>query len=238
MAETQPQRTLLCRYHGIGPGNPGCAACERILRDQDPFYATIMFRRAIEKDDSHWVRKALELGVDPKAILQPVHPHTSYGWSDPLSVARSAEVASILVAAGASLEVRNYGRTPLHALLRSTSLQAQHKHEIIVALLRSGADANAQSGFGSDRPMPLDYAVVESSPFWRRRIGLALLRAGALVAKMYSADGRMLLSRYTNFDQFAANHRRVWVSVIAKCAAIPHDAAGVVASFVSPKGGY
>ena len=49
---------------------------------------------------------------------------------------------------------------------------------------------------------------------------------------------RKSLRKYTNFDQFAANRRRVWVSVVTKCAAIPHDAAGVVASFVSPKGGY
>ena len=58
---------------------------------------------------------------------------------------------------------------------------------------------------------------------------------------------RKSLRKYTNFDQFAANRRRVWVSVITKCAAvprdaagvavatfIPRDAAGVVAAFVSP----
>lgn len=61
---------------------------------------------------------------------------------------------------------------------------------------------------------------------------------------------RKSLRKYTFFDQFAANRRRVWVSVITKCAAvprdaasavatfIPRDAAGVVAAFVSPRGGY
>ena len=77
-----------------------------------------------------------------------------------------------------------------------------------------------------------------AGPFWRRRIRLALLRAGALVDEVKQLSVRTSLRKYTFFDQFAANHRRVWVSVIAKCAAVPHDAAGVVASFVSPKGGY
>ena len=75
-------------------------------------------------------------------------------------------------------------------------------------------------------------------PFWKRRVRLALLRAGALVDEVKQLSVRKSLRKYTFFDQFAAKHRRVWVSVIAKCAAIPHDAAGVAASFVSPKGGY
>ena len=75
-------------------------------------------------------------------------------------------------------------------------------------------------------------------PFWKRRVRLALLRAGALVDEVKHRSVRESLRKYTFFDQFAANRRRVWVSVITKCAAVPHDAAGVVASFVSPKGGY
>jgi len=73
---------------------------------------------------------------------------------------------------------------------------------------------------------------------------------------------RELLKRFADFDQYCADHRRVWVSVITKWAAgprdaasavatsiprdatvavatfIPRDAAGVVAAFVSPRGGY
>ena len=46
------------------------------------------------------------------------------------------------------------------------------------------------------------------------------------------------LKRFADFDQYCADHRRVWVSVVTKCAAVPRDAAGVVAAFVSPRGGY
>ena len=59
------------------------------------------------------------------------------------------------------------------------------------------------------------------------------------------------LKRFADFDRYCADHRRVWVSVVTKCAAvprdaasvaaatfIPRDAAGVVAAFVSPRGGY
>ena len=61
---------------------------------------------------------------------------------------------------------------------------------------------------------------------------------------------RRALKRFADFDQYCADHRRVWVSVVTKCAAvprdaasavatfIPRDAAGVVAAFVSPRGGY
>jgi hypothetical protein len=46
------------------------------------------------------------------------------------------------------------------------------------------------------------------------------------------------LKRVADFDQYCADHRRVWVSVVTKCAAVPRDAAGVVAAFISPRGGY
>ena len=47
-----------------------------------------------------------------------------------------------------------------------------------------------------------------------------------------------LVSKFGDFPQFCANRTRVWVSVITKGTGLPDDEAGVVASFVSPRGGY
>lgn len=46
---------------------------------------------------------------------------------------------------------------------------------------------------------------------------------------------RESLKRFADFDQYCADHRRVWVSVITKCAAVPRDAASVAAATFIPR---
>ena len=222
MAESESQQPC---FHGKGPGCAECAALDLLLRESPgSIEARNRFVVAVGSNRLYWVRRALELGVDPNAP-------SAYGGR-PLHAARSAEVMSVLVEAGASVDAHNsYGFSALQDAVR------KGEYEVIVALINCGADVNSKTGH---RNTPLD--LIENgtwaTPFWRRRIRLALLRAGALVDKVKRLGVRKSLRKYTFFDRFAANHRRVWVSVITKCAAIPHDAAGVAASFVSPKGGY
>ena len=221
MAESEFQQPC---FHGKGPGCAECAALDLLLRESPgSIEARNRFVGAVGNNRLYWVQRALELGADPNAP-------GAYGT--PMAAARSAEVMSVLVEAGASIDARDRdGFSALHeAVLRCDQQR-------VVALIKCGADVNLKSGH---RNTPLDLIETDSArgPFFRRRVRLALLRAGALVDEVKHRSVRESLRKYTFFDQFAANHRRVWVSVITKCAAIPHDAAGVCASFVSPKGGY
>ena len=228
-AMTEPFSQQPC-FHGKGPGCAECAALDLLLRESPgSIEARNRFMGAVGASRLYWVRRALELGVDPNAsgeygILSAMKP--------PLHAARSAEVMSVLVEAGASVDARDGGGfSALHeAVLRGDV-------EVIFALIKCGADINSKTGHGNTS-LDLIETVSWVPPFRKRRVRLALLRAGALVDEVRQRSVRKSLRKYTFFDQFAANRRRVWVSVITKCAAIPHDAAGVCASFVSPKGGY
>ena len=222
MAESESQQPC---FHGKGPGCAECAALDLLLRESPgSIEARNRFVVAVGSNRLYWVRRALELGVDPNAPGAYV--------DRPLNAAHSAEVMSVLVEAGASVDARDGGGfSALHeAVLRGDV-------EVIFALIKCGADINSKTGHGNTS-LDLIETVSWVPPFRKRRVRLALLRAGALVDEVRQRSVRKSLRKYTFFDQFAANHRRVWVSVITKCAAIPHDAAGVVASFVSPKGGY
>ena len=223
---TEPESQQPC-FHGVGPGCADCAALDLLLRESPgSIAAKNRFIGAVGNNRLYWVRRALELGVDPNTP-------SAYGIR-PLHAARSAEVVSVLVEAGASVDARNErGFSALHEAV----LPQGGGVEVVVALIKCGADVNSKTAHGNT-PLDLVATVSSARPFRKRRVGLALLRAGALVDEMIQGSLRTSLRKYTFFDQFAANHRRVWVSVIAKCAAIPHDAAGVLASFVSPKGGY
>ena len=223
MAESESQQPC---FHGVGPGCAECAALDLLLRESPgSIEARNRFIGAVGSGRLYWVRRALELGVDPNVP-------SAYGIP-PLHAARSAEVMSVLVEAGASVDARNAnGFSALHYAVR-----AVEGDEVVFALIKCGADVNSKTGYGNT-PLDLLETVSLARPFRKRRVRLALLRAGALVDEVKQLSVRTSLRKYTFFDQFAANHRRVWVSVIAKCAAVPHDAAGVVASFVSPKGGY
>ena len=222
MTESESQQPC---FHGVGPGCADCAALDLLLRESPGSIAAKNFFMVVVRGNRlYWVRRALALGVDPNAPGAYV--------DRPLNAAHSAEVVSVLVEAGASVDALDRGGySALHDAVR------RGEYEVVVALIKCAADVNLKTGH---RNTPLDLIETGSvaGPFWRRRIRLALLRAGALVDEVKQLSVRTSLRKYTFFDQFAANHRRVWVSVIAKCAAVPHDAAGVVASFVSPKGGY
>ena len=223
MTESESQQPC---YHGKGGvGCAECAALDLLLRESPgSIEARNRFIGVVSGNRLYWVRRALALGVDPNAPGAYV--------DRPLHAARSAEVISVLVEASASVDALDRdGYTALHDAVR------RGEHEVVFALIKCGADVNLKTGH---RNTPLDLVETGSGmpPFWKRRVRLALLRAGALVDEVKHRSVRESLRKYTFFDQFTANRRRVWVSVVTKCAAIPHDAAGVVASFVSPKGGY
>ena len=223
MTESESQQPC---FHGKGPDCAECAALDLLLRESPgSIEARNRFIVVVKGNRLYWVRRALELGVDPNAPC-------AYGIR-PLHAARSAEVMSVLVEAGASVDAKDHinGKSALHeAVLRWVPQR-------VAGLIKCGADVNLKTDLGNT-PLDLVETAAGMPPFRKRRIRLALLRAGALVDEVRKPSVRKSLRKYTNFDQFAANRRRVWVSVVTKCAAIPHDAAGIVASFVSPKGGY
>mmetsp|Transcript_1969 Transcript_1969/g.6503 ORF Transcript_1969/g.6503 Transcript_1969/m.6503 type:complete len:246 (+) Transcript_1969:32-769(+) len=224
--------------------------------------ARIHLHDALRNNHVLLVRQLLEIGVDPNANFEgPI-------IDAPLFHARSDEMVSVLVAGGALVDARNpSGYTPLSFAAICCSTEPGPKtHGVLAALVRAAADVNARTLHGhtpleipgpahpcialAGKPAP-SVRPATRSEFWRRRALLALLRAGALVSNIERPELRESLKRFADFDQYCADHRRVWVSVITKCAAvprdaasvaaatfIPRDAAGVVAAFVSPRGGY
>ena len=223
-----------------------------IAQDVDSSLARRALHHAVEGNDVPRVRTLLETGVDPNAYCDSM--------PGPLFRARSAEMVSLLVSSRSAVGARSRnGCTPLHyAAIRCGEEPRPESYGVIEALVRAAADVNARTSDGCT-PLEVGYRCIaiagKQAPsmrpatrieFWLRRALLALLRAGALVSNVRRADLREPLKRFADFDQYCADHRRVWVSIVTKCAAIPRDAtvaaatfiprdaAGVVAAFVSP----
>ena len=218
-----------------------------IAHDVNSLLARGALHHAVLENAVPRVQTLLEIGVDPNAHYN--------NFPGPLFCASSVEMVSVLVAAGAAVGARTRnGCTPLHyAALRWGQKPGPKCYGVIAALVRAAADVNARTSSGhtllelnfphyqcialAGQPGP-SVRPATRSEFWRRRALLDLLRAGALVSNMERPELREALKRFDDFDQYCADHRRVWVSIVTKCAAIPRDAAGVVAAFVSPRGGY
>ena len=226
-----------------------------IAQDLDSSFARQALHHAVEGNDVPRVRTLLETGVDPNAYCD------STCMPGPLFRACSVEMVSLLLTKAAAVGARSRnGCTPLHyAAIRCGEEPRPESYGVIEALVRAAADVNAKTSDGCT-PLEVGYRCIaiagKQAPsmrpatrieFWLRRALLALLRAGALVSNVRRADLREPLKRFADFDQYCADHRRVWVSVVTKCAAvprdaasvavatfIPRDAAGVVAAFVSP----
>lgn len=210
---------------------------------------TRLLLEAIWKNDAWEVRDLVEghgaCGANPNTDTMMMLGRPKR-WL--LHEARDGEVVSILVANGADVENRGEGgRTALaDVIFEGAGKEDKVVHDTVVALIAAGADVHARDDYGTN-PMDLlnhtniAFASRSLSPhrprFWRHQILVALLRGGALVENMQRKYFD-LVSKFGDFPQFCANRARVWVSVITKGTGLPDDEAGVVASFVSPRGGY
>ena len=199
------------------------------------------------------VRELIASGVDPN---EPAPPRMSALCG--ACYQGNFEILEILLAAGADPDSDN-GFTPaLFYLVRSPRWEilgpnalAAKKDLLAAAKRLIGAGANVHRTDTVMRDAP-QFALFETAlTFGRRRLLPLLLRAGAalvttnvtrienppafkscwaLVDKVRKAKG---------FDEYAKHHARLIASVVSKCfGALPQEIYAVVATFVTPTGGY
>ena len=145
--------------------------------------ARMHLQDAVRNNHVLLVRQLLEIGVDPNAEYDSM--------PGPLFCARSVEMVSVLVAAGAAVCARKAnGCTPLHyAALRCGKEPGPESYGVIAALISAGADVNSRDMTGAtalefpqlDDPGPIALAGQQApsvrpatrSEFWRRRCSIS-----------------------------------------------------------------
>jgi hypothetical protein len=170
------------------------------------------------------------------------------------------EILEILLAAGADPDSDNGISPVLFYLVRSPRWEinwpnalAAKKDLLAAAKKLIGAGANVHRTDGAMTDTPCWSLFATALTFGRRPLLPLLLRAGAalvttnverrehtpafkscwvLVDKVWKAKG---------FDEYAKHHARLIASVVSKCfapGALPQEIYAVVATFVTPRGGY
>ena len=189
------------------------------------------------------IRRALEVGADPNQV-----PHNSIG---PLHLAAKyidAEAVTILLSAGAHVDVRTTNSQQFTPLILACGVYGTDKEfrrtrrAVVLALIKAGADVNAR-----DRRdlRPFSRALFYGFRF----IILDLLRAGAAVhtAHLERNEGNAsawalvdAIKKAGGFDQYAARQLDVHVSILTKCFGdkLPLDVKKTIVDFRTLRGGY
>ena len=202
------------------------------------------------------VRELLASGVDPN---EPAAPRMSALNS--ACYRGNLEIIEILLAAGADPDSDN-GQTPvLFYLVRSPRWEinwpnalAAKKDLLAAAKKLIGAGANVhRTDTDDDTDIPYIALFATALTFGRRPLLPLLLRAGAALVTtnvMRREDTPAFKSCWAlvdkvrkakGFDEYAKHHARLITNVIAKCfapGALPQEIYAVVATFVTPFGGY
>ena len=133
------------------PASDGAAAADdpSTSPNSKPFKqkTTALLIEAARSGDLAAVEAALEAGVDPNGPanqLTALHFAVAQRISDGKTMEPSAEIAKLLVEAGANVNAADYlGQTPLEWAAKYAS------HDIVQMLIKAGADVNAESRYGT-----------------------------------------------------------------------------------------
>ena len=197
--------------------------------------------------DTQGIRRALEVGADPNQV-----PHNSIG---PLHLAAKyidAEAVTILLSAGAHVDVRTTNSQQFTPLILACGVYGTDKEfrrtrrAVVLALIKAGADVNARDGPGLS-----SFSRALFCGF--RFILLDLLRAGAAVhTTIRSTNVRRgdrnasawalvdAIEKAGGFDEYARRQLDVHVSILTKCFGdkLPLDVKKTIVDFRTLRGGY